>query len=86
MNKILPIIIAFFLTLPASYAVQDVYTQIYDENEVVLEIPSTTPYSISVKDTDSKQNEKTLKEKLADIYHLEVEQIDKPHFLLKDVL
>lgn len=86
MNKILPIIIAFFLTLTASYAVQDVYTQIYDENEVVLDIPSTTPYSISVKDTDSKQNEKTLKEKLADIYHLEVEQIDKPHFLLKDVL
>lgn len=30
--------------------------------------------------------EKTLKEKISDIYHLEIEQIDKPHFLLSEVL
>lgn len=30
--------------------------------------------------------EKSFQEKLSDIYHLEVEQIDKPHYLLKEVL
>ena len=33
-----------------------------------------------------KKDEKTLSEKISDIYHLEVEQIEKPHFLLTDIL
>ena len=47
--------------------------------------------AITVGETALEENsdipqEKTLREKLSDVYHLEVEQIDKPNYLLKDVL
>jgi hypothetical protein len=59
MKKILPIIIALFLT-----------NQVIAIEEIKLE----------------QYQEKTLKEKLSDVYHLEVEQIDKPYFMLNKIL
>ncbi len=35
---------------------------------------------------DVQKNEKTLKEKLNNVYQLEVEQIDKPYFMLNEIL
>ena len=75
MKKILPILIAFILTLNSCPA----------QDEVVLEIPNEAPFVVSVSD-DNLDIKETLKEKLSDIYHLEVEQIDKPTFLFKDIL
>ncbi len=76
MKKILPILIALICTLNSCPA----------QEEVVLEFPNTTPYVAEVEKDSYKTEEKTLKEKLSDIYHLEVEQIDKPTFLFKDIL
>lgn len=76
MKKILPIIIAFICTLNSCPA----------QEEVVLELPNQTSYVAEVEEDAYKTEEKTLKEKLSDVYHLEVEQIDKPTFLFKDIL
>ena len=48
----------------------------------------TISSSIAIEDTEVEleTTEKTLKEKLSDIYHLEIEQIEKPSFLLKEIL
>ena len=77
MKKILPILIAFLLTTNLSYSIE----------EVVLEKDQQLLESI-VLDVQEKtaNNEKTLQEKLNDIYHLEIEQIDKPSFLFKEIL
>ena len=43
--------------------------------------------SFAIEEVTLEQaQEKTLKEKLNDVYHLEVEQIDKPYFMFKDIL
>ena len=74
MKKIFPII-AFIFTLNSCIA----------QEEIVLELLNKTPYFVEIEDA-YKPEEKTFKEKLSDVYHLEVEQIDRPSFLLKDIL
>lgn len=78
MKKILPILIAFLMTFSAAAAEEDL-------SEVVLEDAITVGETALEENSDIPQ-EKTLREKLSDVYHLEVEQIDKPNYLLKDVL
>lgn len=79
MKKFLPILIAFLMTFSLACAEETI--QSAGLEEVVLENP------INVDETANLPVEgKTLREKLNDVYHLEVEQIDKPHFLLTDIL
>jgi len=77
MKKFLPLLIAFLLTTNASFSIEEIKLEPDQESleSVVLETQE-----------NSETQEKTLKEKLNDIYHLEVEQIDKPTFLLKEIL
>lgn len=79
MNKILPILLAFLLTTNACFSAHKHLEPVLDE--VTLDVPQ----AVSIEET-AVSEEKTLREKLQDIYHLEVEQIDRPTFLLKDVL
>ncbi len=74
MKKILPILIAFLMTFSTAIANEDL-------SEVVLEDAITVGEEVS-----EVPQEKTLREKLSDVYHLEVEQIDKPNYLLQEVL
>lgn len=69
------------LTLTTAQAIEDVNTSM---DEVVLEVPE----EVSEVETPAipESEEKTLREKLSDVYHLEVEQIDKPTYLFKDIL
>ena len=76
MKKILPILIAFILTLNSSFA---------NTEEVTLNTSNEYPYVITLEE-ENDGGEKTLKEKLKDIYHLEIEQIEKPEFLLTSIL
>ena len=75
-KKILSILIALLCTLTSCPA----------QEEVVLELPNTTPYVAEIEEDSYKTKEKTLREKLYDVYHLEIEQIDTPTFLFKDIL
>ena len=77
MKKFLPIIIVFLLSLPSCFS---------QTQEVLLEVDDNVPYAISAQETETTMQEKSLREKLSDIYHLEIEQIEKPEFLLKDIL
>ena len=52
----------------------------------ILAIEDTNNVDKTSLDLELPKQEKTLKEKLSDVYHLEVEQIDKPTFLLSDIL
>lgn len=76
MKKLLQILILSFLTLNFCYA---------NEEEVNLNI-DYTPYAVSLEENSTKNSEKTLKEKLKDIYYLEVEETHKPYFLFEDIL
>lgn len=84
MKKILPILIAFLMTLSSAIAKEDI--QVVGLEEVVLENNIDIDASSPSESCNLPKEEKTLREKLSDVYHLEVEQIDKPNFLLKDVL
>lgn len=75
-KKILSILIALLCTLTSCSA----------QEEVVLELPKTTPYVAEIEEDSYKTKEKTLREKLSDVYHLEIEQIDTPTFLFKEIL
>lgn len=81
MKRLLPILIAFMLTLTTAQAIEDVNTSM---DEVVLEVPE----KVSEVETPAipESEEKTLREKLSDVYHLEVERIDKPTYLFEDIL
>ena len=84
MKKLLPILIAIILTAAPVFAKQkDGYL-----DEVILEESATiSEPSEASPDTESDiPQEKTLREKLSDVYHLEVYKYDTPNFLLKDVL
>ena len=83
MKKILPILIAFLITFTQAYAEENVHA--VELEEVVLENPINVDENLPEENCDLSQ-EKTLTEKLRDVYHLEVEQIDKPNYLLKEVL
>ncbi|MBE7712026.1 MAG: hypothetical protein E7Z92_07825 [Cyanobacteria bacterium SIG31] len=71
MKKILLILIAFIFASSPVFAIEDDY--------------SDSPFWED-KEEELVLCEKSLKEKLNDVYHLEVEQIDKPHFLLTEIL
>ena len=84
-KKFLLALIAIILTTPAWAKVKEQKLE-----EVVLDIPQEemsldSPQAVSVSDENFTQ-EKTLKEKLEDVYHLEVYKYDKPTYLLQDVL
>ncbi len=84
MKKILPILIAIILTSSPAFAKQnDGYLdEVILEESATISEPSDTP-----ENTESDvPHEKTLREKLSDVYHLEVYKYDTPNFLLKDVL
>lgn len=49
-------------------------------------LTTASSYAIEEVSLDEIQPEKTLQEKLNDVYHLEIEQIDKPSYLFKDIL
>ena len=81
MKKLLPILIAFMFTLSSAQAIEEVSNPI---EEVVLEVPSEVEEVNNP--SDDVEHEKTLREKLSDVYHLEVERIDKPTYLFEDIL
>ena len=77
MKKINLIFIAFLLSMNISLALQEVF----------LEEPAPD-YIISLAEEGENipAKEKTLREKLSDVYHLEVLETNKPTFLLQDIL
>ena len=80
-KKILLAIIAITFTLPV-FASKEQKLE-----EVVLETPEIeAPQALSVSEQQSPAEEKSLKEKLQDVYHLEVDKYDKPTYLLENVL
>lgn len=92
MKKILPILIAFLIFITSGMtscqaSTTELSSKKEDLSEVILEdaisVDETSSSEIS---TETESQEKTLREKLSDVYHLEVERIDKPTYLLQDVL
>ena len=93
-KKILLAILALILITPVRAAqnqqkkeddfAEIVLEDILDE-EYELKLADNTPQAVSVSSNEVPQ-EKTLKEKLQDVYHLEVDKYDAPTYLLKDVL
>lgn len=80
MKRYLPILIALIFPLLPSFAIEEVTLPVEElklDTEIAEESVATEDYTLP--------QEKTLREKLSDVYHLEVEQIDKPHYLLEDV-
>ena len=77
MKKISLIFIAFLLSMNISLPLQEVF----------LEEPAPD-YIISLAEEGENipAKEKTLREKLSDVYHLEVLETNKPTFLLQDIL
>lgn len=85
MKKILPVLIAVILfTTPAFAKPNDGYLDevILEESATVVEQDETA----QAGSVPSIPEEKTLREKLSDVYHLEVDKYDKPNYLLQDVL
>ena len=59
---------------------------IYALEDVSLDLNKSSSYTASISESGENVKEKSLKEKLSDIYNLEVEQIDKPYFMLNEIL
>ena len=76
MKKIRYFIIFFILTLLSLSS---------NATEFAAEKDNTSIYPIGIEEFLQPQ-EKTLKEKLRDVYNLEIEQIEKPEFLLTNIL
>ena len=76
MKKISLIFIAFLLSMNVSHALQEVF----------LEEPAQDYIISLIEDENSPPKEKTLREKLNDVYHLEIQETNKPTFLLQDIL
>ena len=92
-KKILLVILAtiFIASAPVMAAKKNNNTKPVEQlEEVVLETPEEelatpeVPQSVSVTEQKAPE-EKSLKEKLQDVYHLEVYKYDKPTYLLEDV-
>ena len=92
-KKILLVILAtiFIASAPVMAAKKNNNTKPVEQlEEVVLETPEEelatpeVPQSVSVTEQKALE-EKSLKEKLQDVYHLEVYKYDKPTYLLEDV-
>ena len=90
-KKILLVILAIiFIAINPVFAARKGAKTVEQLDEVVLETPEEqtdsieVPQSVSITEQRAPE-EKTLKEKLQDVYHLEVEKYDKPTYLLEDV-
>lgn len=91
-KKILLVILAtiFIASAPVMAAKKNNVKPVEQLEEVVLETPeesvesSEVPQAVSVTEQRAPEA-KTLKEKLQDVYHLEVYKYDKPTYLLEDV-
>lgn len=91
-KKILLVIFAtiFIASAPVMAAKKNNAKPVEQLEEVVLETPeesvesSEVPQAVSVTEQRAPEA-KTLKEKLQDVYHLEVYKYDKPTYLLEDV-
>ena len=83
MKKLLPLLIALILfTLPVFAKEKEGYL-----DEVILEESATVTEADSGVETPAAiPEEKTLREKLSDVYHLEVDKYDKPTYLFQDIL
>ena len=82
----------FLLALIAIMLIAPAWANVKEQKleEVVLDVPQEemnldAPQAVSVREENAPQ-EKTLKEKLEDVYHLEVYKYDKPTYLLENVL
>ena len=78
MKKILVLILLNLALIPC----------LANTEEILLEETPDVPFVNNVEEevVVLAPQEKSLKEKLSDIYHLEIEKIDKPHFLLSEIL
>ena len=88
-KKILLALIALILISPAR-ASQNFPKKDENLDEIVLEDileeeDTQTPQAVSIS-SEKIPAEKTLKEKLQDVYHLEVDKYDKPTYLLENIL
>ena len=77
MKKILLLFIAFILSFSTCKATEN--------EEVILEFTDTDTYVADIEE-ENVIKEKTLKEKIRDIYSLEIEHTDRPAFLLSEIL
>ena len=77
MKRLTLLVLLFFSLSLTSYAKPE---------EVLLETDLTSTYQVTLSDSKNQPPEKTLREKLSDIYHLEVDYIDKPTFLMSNIL
>lgn len=94
MRKIALILIALLFSFQTATAIEEYSSP----DEVVLDLPAEENVDETIHDNLEElryenapehkeiQKEKTLREKLEDIYHLEVTEIDKNNFLLTDIL
>lgn len=84
-KKILVFILALILTPALSFAAEKELEEVVLENSVEEDVQ--VPQSISISEEKAPvMEEKTLKEKLQDVYHLEVDKYDTPNYLLSEVL
>ena len=94
MRKILLILIISLITITNAQAIQETQNPkqiVSDLDEVVLDnvnINGDNPEIVAEPENKTPElaQEKTLREKLQDIYHLEIEQIDRPSFLMSEIL
>ena len=76
-KKILLILALIFLAAP-SYSADEIVLEIPEEETEVVQDAVASEYGLG--------EERTLRDKLRDVYHLEVEKYDKPNYLLSEVL
>lgn len=82
-KKILLILALIFLAGTVSFASEEVVLEIA-EDSTASQTDSTIQDATAVE--YGLGEEKSLKDKLRDVYHLEVEKYDKPNYLLEEVL
>ena len=87
-KKILPAVIAIFISINSAQAIQDKQLENNKLDEVVLEevLEKEAQENTQAVSINDENREKTLKEKLQDVYHVDVTKYDTPNFLLKEIL
>ena len=95
-NKVLLVILVliFIAAAPAYAARKQQIEPMSELEEVILESPEDiesedgeveVPQAISITEQKAPTEEKSLKEKLQDVYHLEVEKYDRPTYLFENI-
>jgi len=92
MRKILFILLSFLIISPV-YAIQNGYEEVLLDNNVMKENDDNGCFNLDGQELvvgsakeEKPQGEKTLREKLNDVYHLEITEIDKPTYLFEEIL